>query len=63
MLTLAAGNFCVMASAAWASLSALRPCSTTWAPASAKPMAMARPMPPDEPVTSAFLPFSSMFMS
>ncbi|MNT61130.1 hypothetical protein D3C72_1987510 [compost metagenome] len=62
VLTCAPGALPDRVCAARASLSALRPCSTTCAPASASPMAMASPMPPDDPVTSAFLLFSSIFM-
>jgi len=39
-----------------------RPLTTTLAPAEARPLAMARPIPAVEPVTMAFLPERSMCM-
>ena len=44
------------ASAAAPSFAGSRPFSTMAAPASARPRAIARPSPPEEPVTSAVLP-------
>ncbi len=43
-------------------VSCLRPLTTTLAPVAARPLAMARPMPAVEPVTSAVFPERSIFM-
>src|SRR5580765_6937830 len=45
--------------AAAALFCALRPATTTFAPAAARPRAMPRPMPPLPPVTTATRPFRS----
>src|SRR6478735_7829677 len=59
----AAGSAARSAPAADSSRSRLRPVSTTRAPAPASPVAMERPMPWDDPVTTAVLPARSIRMA
>jgi hypothetical protein len=59
----ACGKARLSAATARSTLSFDRPLTMVSAPAPASPCAMARPMPPVEPVTSAIFPASEMFMA
>src|SRR5471030_303312 len=60
--TLAERSRCLSWVTAASTASCLRPLITTSAPDSARPLAMAKPMPWVEPVMRAVLPDRSMFM-
>src|SRR3979411_2136422 len=60
--TLAPGTALAIAATAASPLDWLRPLTTTAAPAPARPLTVACPMPEVEPVTSAVFPERSIFM-
>src|SRR5712691_3812856 len=60
--TLAPGTALAIVAAAASTLSCFLPLTTTVAPAAARPLAAAWPMPEVEPVTSAVFPDRSIFM-
>src|ERR1700756_3596526 len=61
-LILPAGPAPAIAATAASTLALLRPLTTTLAPAAARPLAIAWPMPAVEPVTSAVFPERSIFI-